>query len=154
MPLPRPAPGTGRWWVVGIVGCTIGVGLAVWLGLANSLGAITFTNTGYKVLDDRSEVRDGLGGVAKSAEGADLGHGLLGSAAYDERVGTGHARMTPRRPLRNRHRTIAGPVAPSARVRRRRSSAAVANGRRHAQLLGGPGRRCWDFKPALHVECP
>ncbi|MGO4343025.1 DUF4307 domain-containing protein [Pedococcus sp. 2YAF34] len=54
MPLPRPAPGTGRWWVVGIIGCTIGVGLAVWLGLANSLGAITATDTGYKVLDDRS----------------------------------------------------------------------------------------------------
>ncbi|KRE56901.1 DUF4307 domain-containing protein [Phycicoccus sp. Soil748] len=54
MPLPRPAPGTGRWWFVGIIGCTIGVGLAVWLGLANSLGAITATDTGYKVLDDRS----------------------------------------------------------------------------------------------------
>ena len=54
MPLPRPAPGTGKWWVVGIVGCTIGVALAVWLGLANTLGQITPTVTGYKVLDDRS----------------------------------------------------------------------------------------------------
>lgn len=54
MPLPRPAPGTGRWWVVGTLGCLIGSGLAIWLALANSLGAITWTDTGYKVLDDRS----------------------------------------------------------------------------------------------------
>ncbi len=39
MPLPRPAPGTGRWWVIGTIGVGIGIGLAVWLGLANSLGA-------------------------------------------------------------------------------------------------------------------
>jgi hypothetical protein len=36
--------------------------------------------------DDRAEVAHGLGGVAKSAEGADLGHGFLGSASFDERV--------------------------------------------------------------------
>ncbi|MEO5981556.1 MAG: DUF4307 domain-containing protein [Pedococcus sp.] len=54
MPLPRPAPGTGRWWVIGTIGCTIGVALAVWLGLANSLGQITYTNTGYDVVDQRS----------------------------------------------------------------------------------------------------
>ena len=54
MPLPRPAPGTGKWWVVGIVGCTIGVALATWLGLANTLGQVTWTDTGYRVLDDRS----------------------------------------------------------------------------------------------------
>ena len=52
MPLPRPAPGTGRWWVIGTIGCTIGIALAVWLGLANSLGAITYTDTDYKVIDD------------------------------------------------------------------------------------------------------
>ncbi|QGN59176.1 DUF4307 domain-containing protein [Nostocoides sp. HKS02] len=54
MPLPRPAPGTGKWWVVGIIGCTIGVALATWLGLANTLGQVTWTDTGYKVIDDRS----------------------------------------------------------------------------------------------------
>jgi ABC-type lipoprotein release transport system permease subunit len=54
MPLLRPAPGTGKWWVVGIVGCTIGVALATWLALANTLGQVTWTDTGYKVLDDRS----------------------------------------------------------------------------------------------------
>lgn len=54
MPLPRPTPGTGRWWVVGIVGCTLGSALAIWLGLANSVGQVTFTDTGFKVVDDRS----------------------------------------------------------------------------------------------------
>ena len=54
MPLPRPAPGTGRWWVVGVVGCTVGAALAIWLALANTLGAVTWTDTAYQVLDDRS----------------------------------------------------------------------------------------------------
>jgi hypothetical protein len=54
MPLPRPAPGTGKWWVVGVIGCAVGVALAIWLGLANTLGQVTPTVTGYKVLDDRS----------------------------------------------------------------------------------------------------
>jgi hypothetical protein len=39
---------------VGIVGCAIGVALATWLGLANTLGQVTWTDTGYKVIDDRS----------------------------------------------------------------------------------------------------
>ena len=54
MPLPRPAPGTGRWWVVGTVGITLATGLAVWLALANSVGRVTWVDTGYKVVDDRS----------------------------------------------------------------------------------------------------
>jgi Domain of unknown function (DUF4307) len=54
MPLPRPAPGTGRWWVVGVIGCGIGVALAVWLGLANSVGRVTWVDTGYEVVDERS----------------------------------------------------------------------------------------------------
>jgi hypothetical protein len=54
MPLPRPAPGTGRWWVVGVVGCAIGVALATWWGLAASLGQVSYTDTGYEVIDQRS----------------------------------------------------------------------------------------------------
>jgi hypothetical protein len=54
MPLPRPAPGTARWWVVGGIGVAVATALAVWLGLANSLGRVTWTDTGYRVLDDRS----------------------------------------------------------------------------------------------------
>ena len=54
MPLPRPAPGTGRWWVVGTVGCALGVALVVWIALANTLGKVTWTDTGYQGVDDRS----------------------------------------------------------------------------------------------------
>ena len=51
---PRPAPGTAKWWVVGIVGVAVGVALAVWLGLSYSVGQVTWTDTGYRVVDDRS----------------------------------------------------------------------------------------------------
>ena len=54
MPLPRPAPGTGRWWVVGIIGVGLATAVAVWLALANSVGKVTWIDTGYKVIDDRS----------------------------------------------------------------------------------------------------
>ncbi len=54
MPLPRPAPGTGKWWGIGIAGVAVGVALAVWLGLSYSVGQVTWTDTGYRVIDDRS----------------------------------------------------------------------------------------------------
>jgi len=54
MPLPRPVPGTGRWWVIGTLGVSVGVILVVWLALANTLGKVTWTDTGYKVVDERS----------------------------------------------------------------------------------------------------
>ena len=54
MPLPRPAPGTGRWWVVGILGGGLVTALAVWLALANSGGRVTWPDTGSKVVDSRN----------------------------------------------------------------------------------------------------
>ena len=54
MPLPRPAPGTGRWWLVGTVGVVLASAVAVWLALANTVGRVTWVDTGYKVLDDRT----------------------------------------------------------------------------------------------------
>lgn len=84
MPLPRPAPGTGRWWVIGTIGCTIGIALAVWLGLANSLGAITWTDTDYKVIDDTT-VRVGFDvhrspgqEVVCTVQAQDTAHGVVG----------------------------------------------------------------------------
>ena len=52
MPLPRPAPGTARWWVIGTIGCAVGIALAVWLGLASTLGQVSWTDLGYHVVDD------------------------------------------------------------------------------------------------------
>ena len=58
MALPRPAPGTGRWWAIGITGCLVGVALVVWLALAGSVGRVTWTDTGFDVVDDRTVVVD------------------------------------------------------------------------------------------------
>ncbi len=43
-----------RGLVLGSIGVGLGVVLAVWLALANSLGAVTWTDTGYVVNGDRS----------------------------------------------------------------------------------------------------
>ena len=54
MPLPRPAPGTAKWWVVGTVGCVAGTALAIWWGLASTVGQVTWTDLGYEHATDRS----------------------------------------------------------------------------------------------------
>ena len=54
MPIPRPAPGTTTWWVVGTIGILLGCALAVWLGLASTLGKATAEDVGYRVIDDRT----------------------------------------------------------------------------------------------------
>ena len=54
MSIPRPAPGTAKWWVIGVVGCLIGVGLAIWFGLSATLGQPSWTDLGYKVVDNRT----------------------------------------------------------------------------------------------------
>ncbi|XVX19476.1 DUF4307 domain-containing protein [Actinomycetota bacterium] len=53
MSLPRPAPGQGKWWVIGTVGVAIGIALATWFGLAVSVGKITWKTTAYKIVSDR-----------------------------------------------------------------------------------------------------
>lgn len=54
MVLPRPAPGTGKWWAVGIVGCSIAVALIVWVGIRTTVGKINATTVSYRVVDERS----------------------------------------------------------------------------------------------------
>ncbi|HEY9493734.1 MAG TPA: DUF4307 domain-containing protein [Intrasporangium sp.] len=54
MPLPRTAPGTLKWWVIGSIGIAIGVALAIWFGLSATVGLPTWQVTGYKVVDDDS----------------------------------------------------------------------------------------------------
>ncbi|WP_377644409.1 DUF4307 domain-containing protein [Oryzobacter terrae] len=56
MPLPRPAPGTARWWVVGTVGVLLGVAFAVWFGLASTVGSVRPEVTAYRVESDSSVV--------------------------------------------------------------------------------------------------
>ncbi len=56
MPMPRPAPGTTRWWVVGIVGCLAAVGVIVWWGVITTTGSVRPEVTAYRVESDTSIV--------------------------------------------------------------------------------------------------
>ena len=58
MRLPRPAPGTGKWWAVGVIGCGLAVIAIVWIALASNAGRITSTTVSYQVVDNRSVVVD------------------------------------------------------------------------------------------------
>ncbi|HNV40730.1 MAG TPA: DUF4307 domain-containing protein [Ornithinibacter sp.] len=55
MPLPRPAPGTTRWWVIGVLGCVSAVVVIVWWGIVSTAGSVRPEVTGYRVESD-SEV--------------------------------------------------------------------------------------------------
>ncbi len=54
MAMPRPAPGTGRWWVIGAIGIALSIALVAWYVLHGSGNRITATTVGYKVVDDSS----------------------------------------------------------------------------------------------------
>jgi hypothetical protein len=54
VPIPRPAPGNTKWWVIGTAGILLGCALAVWIGLASTLGKATAEDVGYRVVDDRA----------------------------------------------------------------------------------------------------
>lgn len=56
MLLPRPAPGTTRWWVVGIVGCLAAVGVIAWWGFTTTSGSVRPEVTGYRVESDTAIV--------------------------------------------------------------------------------------------------
>ena len=54
MPIPRPAPGAAKWWVVATIGILLGSAMAVWWGLASTLGRPSWTVMSYHVVDDRA----------------------------------------------------------------------------------------------------
>jgi hypothetical protein len=56
MPLPRPVPGTARWWVVGVIGGLLSVGVIVWWGITSTAGSVRPEVTGYDVQSDTSIV--------------------------------------------------------------------------------------------------
>ena len=58
MPLPRPAPGTARWWVVGTLGCLLALGVIVWWGIVSTTGSVRPEVTGYAVESDALVVVD------------------------------------------------------------------------------------------------
>ncbi|MBB2894548.1 DUF4307 domain-containing protein [Flexivirga oryzae] len=53
MAIPRPAPEQRKWWVIGIVGVLIGIGLATWWGISATRG-VSWDNGPFTVNDSRS----------------------------------------------------------------------------------------------------
>lgn len=56
MPMPRPAPGTGRWWLVGVVGVVLGTAFIVWYGVTTTVGRIGADVTAYRIVGPSSVV--------------------------------------------------------------------------------------------------
>ena len=54
MPIPRPAQGAAKWWVIATIGILLGSAMAVWWGLASTVGKPSWTVMGYHVIDDRA----------------------------------------------------------------------------------------------------
>ncbi len=58
MPLPRPAPGTLKWWVIGGVWVVAATALIVWVGVTRVPQQIQPQVTGFSVVDGGSVVVD------------------------------------------------------------------------------------------------
>jgi hypothetical protein len=54
VPMPRPTRGNGRWWVVSLIGILLGCAVAIWFGIAGTVGRPSWTDLGYRVIDDRN----------------------------------------------------------------------------------------------------
>ena len=54
MPIPRPAPGSAKRWVVATTGILLGSAMTVWWGLASTVGKPSWTLMSYHVVDDRN----------------------------------------------------------------------------------------------------
>lgn len=120
MPIPRPAPGTARWWAVGGLGITVMVAAVVWFGLA-SANALTADVTAYEVVSD-SELRLGYdvhrpdgAAVRCTIEAQDVRHGRVGTVTDDVAAGARsvHREVT----VRTSARAVTGVVASCIRLR-------------------------------------
>lgn len=54
MSLPKPAPGTLKWWIVGTIGIGGGIAMAIWFGLSATLGVPTWETLSFKVVNDQT----------------------------------------------------------------------------------------------------
>ena len=52
MPIPRPAPGNTKWWVIGTTGVLLGCALAVWIGPGTAPDRATGGGVGFRAGDD------------------------------------------------------------------------------------------------------
>jgi len=92
MPLPRPAPGTARWWIIGTIGISLAVGVIVWFALA-SANALRADVTSYRVVTDSQITvaydvhRPDGAAVRCTVEAQDVRHGRVGTITDDVPAG-------------------------------------------------------------------
>lgn len=119
MPLPRRAPGTARWWVVGAVGIGLMVAVIVWFGLSQA-NALSADVTRYDVVSD-SELELGYdvhrpdgSAVRCTIEAQDVRHGRVGTVTDDVPAGAQsvHREVT----VRTSARAVTGVVASCVRL--------------------------------------
>jgi hypothetical protein len=88
MTLPRPAPGTLKWWIIGAVGISAGIALVVWFALSATLGLPSWQTYSFKVVDDRSVTvtfdvhRPGGQPLTCTIEALDRDFGRVGSVSF------------------------------------------------------------------------
>ena len=113
MPLPRPAPGTTRWWVIGGVAIAVAVAVIVWLGVGRA-GTLTPQVVGYNVesdaltwIDYQVNRPDG-GSLTCTLTALDGQFGRAGTATDTVPAGDGWARRQVQ--IRTTHRAVTAVV--------------------------------------------
>ena len=114
MPLPKPAPGTLKWWVVGVLGVGAMVGWVVWYGIASTVGAISPQVTGYQVSSDSAVrvdyalIRPADTAVSCVVVALDERKGRAGAVTDEIPAGATHVQRTVE--IRTSHRAVTGIV--------------------------------------------
>lgn len=86
MPLPRPTPGTGKWWALGIAFALGMTALFSWRVLSVADEQITVQTVGFDVVDARTttidfDVTRPVGGTVRcTVQAQDVRHAVVGSA--------------------------------------------------------------------------
>ena len=119
MPLPRPAPGTARWWVFGTIAILAAVGVIVWLGISQA-GSVAPEVVGYDVRSDALTMvdyqvnrPDGVG-LTCTVTALDEKFGRAGTATDEVPAGDGWTRRQVE--IRTTHRAVTAVVDSCVRV--------------------------------------
>ena len=114
MPLPRLAPGTLRWCIVGVLGVGAMVAVVIWYGLAANVGAVVPEVTAYRVVSDSQlEVdyrltRPADRAVTCTITGLDARKGIVGTVT--DEVPAGESRVQRSVEIRTAQRAVTGVV--------------------------------------------
>lgn len=119
MPLPRPAPGTTRWWVIGTLGIAAIMTVIVWFAIAGA-NALKADVTTYNVRSD-SEITVGYdvhrpdgAAVRCTVEAQDTKHGRVG--VMDDDVPAGAKSVHREVTVRTSARAVVGVVQSCVRL--------------------------------------